>query len=105
MLTKKIFKYSKFTNRTFKYIQFYKFANQISKYIKKYQNYESNIRIYSFGQNSIILFEYWIFEEQYSNIKIYSNIHPSLSDLNDTEFKDLYHLGWGRGHLTQTTKG
>ena len=39
------------------------------------------MRIYSFGQNSIFVFEYWIFGEQYSNIRIYSNIRPTLEQL------------------------
>ena len=55
------------------------FANRISEYIRKYLNYESNTRIYSFGQKSIFVFEYWIFGGQYSNIRIYSNIRPSLT--------------------------
>jgi hypothetical protein len=57
---------------------FGKFTNRISEYIRIFQNYESNTRIYSFGQNSIFVFEYWIFGEQYSNIRIYSNIRPTL---------------------------
>ena len=58
---------------------FGKFTNRISEYIRIFQNYESNTRIYSFGQNSIFVFEYWIFGEQYSNIQIYSNIRLTLA--------------------------
>jgi hypothetical protein len=53
-------------------------ANRISEYICKYENYESNTRIYSLSQKSIFIFEYWIFGEEYSNIQIYTNIRPSL---------------------------
>ena len=62
-----------------------KFANRISKYIQKYENYESDIRIYSIGQNSIYIFKYWVSEEQYSNIQIYSNICPGTGETTKGE--------------------
>jgi hypothetical protein len=45
------------------------FANRISEYICIYENSELNTRIYSLSQKSIFIFEYWIFGEQYSNIR------------------------------------
>jgi hypothetical protein len=55
------------------------FAKRISEYIRKYKIYKLNTRIYLFSQKTIFIFEYWVFGEQYLNIRIYSNIRPSLT--------------------------
>ena len=74
-----------------KYLNNEKLMNRIFEYIQFWKIYESNIRIYSdisklrieysnifIWSKSIFVLEYWIFGEQYSNIRIYSNIRPSL---------------------------
>jgi hypothetical protein len=61
-----------------KYLNNEKLMNRIFEYIQFWKIYESNTQIYLFGQNSIFVFEYWIFGEQYSNIRIYLNIRPTL---------------------------